>query len=191
MAELARRAGIPVPTYRHYENPNEAISFDQHVEALARVLRVAPAWLRFGQGEMVEAKEDNAGIALDVPLVSWVSAGPLHISEAVDEYADAPRVSGPDLDAGGDWIALRVEGDSMDRISPPESVIFVNRRDRRLVPNACYVIADEDGGASYKRWRPDEGWTPVSTNPSHRPLAMRSSADATIIGRVRLSILKM
>jgi SOS-response transcriptional repressor LexA len=191
MAELARLAGIAVPTYRHYENPNEDISFDQHVEKLARVLRVEPAWLRFGRGDMTTPDNHSRGVALDVPLISWVSAGPLGQTEAIEQYADAPRVSGPDLDEGGDWIALRVQGDSMDRISPPDSIILVNRRDRRLVPNACYVIADHDGSATYKRYRPPNEWAPVSTNPEHKPFKLRAGAEPVIIGRVRKSIISM
>ena len=70
-------------------------------------------------------------------------------------------------------------------------IIFVNRKDRRLVPNACYVIADETGAATYKRWRPDTGWGPVSTNEDHAPLTLRAGAEPTIIGRVKLSLIRM
>lgn len=191
MAQVARRAGIAVPTYRHYENPNEDISFDRHIERLARALKVDPVWLRFGQGEMSNDEAPNRGVALDVPLISWVSAGPLEAVDAVEQYADAPRISGPDLDEGGDWIALRVQGDSMDRLSPPDSIIFVNRKDRRLVANACYVIADEDGSTSYKRYRPPNEWAPVSTNPEHRSVKLQPGREPVIIGRVRKSLLSM
>lgn len=78
----------------------------------------------------------------------------------------------------------------MDRISPPDSMIIVNRRDKRLVANACYVIADGDGGATYKRYRPDPmRFEPVSTNPAHEP--MFPDHEPTIIGRVRRTILDM
>lgn len=127
------------------------------------------------------------------PLISWVSAGALRAPDAVIDSADADIVYTSDLDPKGDWIALRVDSDSMDRISPPESVIFVNRKDRRLVANACYVIADaESGEATYKRFRPSpDRWEPVSTNPEHEPIFVRKGREPTIIGRVRKTLLAM
>lgn len=78
----------------------------------------------------------------------------------------------------------------MDRISPPGSKILVNRREKRLVPNACYVIADENGAATYKRYRPDPvRFEPVSTVPDHEPFFPEN--EPVIIGRVRRSILEM
>lgn len=123
--------------------------------------------------------------AITVPLISWVSAGELAVAETVYSLADAPRVTGSDLDPLGDWIALDVEGDSMDRISPPGSRIFVNRRNKRLVTNACYVITADDGGATYKRYRAGpERWEPVSTNPVHETLYPPTEGGPIILGRV-------
>lgn len=127
------------------------------------------------------------------PLISWVSAGALKTPSDVRDLNDAKLAYAHGLDPKGDWIALQVEGDSMDRISPPESIIFVNRKDRRLVANACYVIADAEGGqATYKRFRPNpDRWEPVSTNPDHEPVFVKKGREPVIIGRVRKTILSM
>lgn len=136
------------------------------------------------------AAEAPEFIGNTAPLLSWVNAGMLKKPDAVSSFEDAPRVSAPDLDPKGVWIALRVEGDSMDRISPPDSIIFVNVSDRRLVPNACYVIADDDGSSSYKRYRPSpERFEPVSTNPTHKPMPIKNNKMPKIIGRVKRSLL--
>jgi SOS-response transcriptional repressor LexA len=134
----------------------------------------------------------NAG-PLGAPLISWVSAGALKTPSVVLDLNEAKLAYAHGLDPKGDWIALEVEGDSMDRISPPESIIFVNRKDRRLVANACYVIADAEGGqASYKRFRPNpDRWEPVSTNPEHEPLFVKKGREPVIIGRVRKTLLSM
>jgi SOS-response transcriptional repressor LexA len=127
------------------------------------------------------------------PLISWVSAGDPKAPSSVIEIHDAKMVYIHGLDPKGDWIALTVEGDSMDRISPPESIVFVNRNDKRLVTNACYVISDAEGGeASYKRFRanPDR-WEPVSTNPEHEPMFVKKGREPVIIGRVRKTLLSM
>lgn len=122
-----------------------------------------------------------------VPLVSWVSAGAMRQDDIQDEIIGWVTVCELEDD---DWIALRVEGDSMDRISPPDSVILVNRNDTRLVPNACYVISDGDGNATYKRYRPSPPrFEPVSTNPEHEPIFPEN--DPVVVGRVRMTLLKM
>jgi SOS-response transcriptional repressor LexA len=127
------------------------------------------------------------------PLISWVCAGAPKAPSSVLELNEAKMVYVHGLDPKGDWIALEVEGDSMDRISPPESVIFVNRNDKRLVTNACYVISDAEGGeATYKRFRanPDR-WEPVSTNTEHEPMFVKKGREPVIIGRVRKTLLSM
>lgn len=130
---------------------------------------------------------DGVAILSEVPVLAWISAGALAAENVRDE------VIGNEVIAGlppGDWIALKVEGDSMDRISPPESIIVVNRADKRLVANACYVIADPDGNATYKRYRPSpKRFEPVSTNPAHEPIFPDN--DPVIVGRVRMTLLRM
>lgn len=122
-----------------------------------------------------------------VPIISWISAGKADRSDDQDILGE---ISAPDLDPRGHWIALRVEGDSMDRISPPGSIIFVNTKDKVLVPNGCYVITDNDENGTYKRFRPNpERFEPVSTNPRHEPIFVENTP--RIIGRVRKTILDM
>lgn len=126
-----------------------------------------------------------------VPLISWVAAGDPSAPEAVHEIEDAERVMVAGLEEG-EWIALRVTGTSMDRISPPDSIIIVNLKNRRLVPNACYIISDEDTGVtSYKRYRPNPArFEPVSTDMAkHRKSIVTGSP--RIIGRVKRSIIDM
>ena len=132
-----------------------------------------------------------AGSIQSVRLISWVSAGALTSPDAEIDTEEAPIILEPGLDPNGDWIALRVDGDSMNRISPHDSVIFVNRRERQLVPNACYIIGDGNGGATYKRYRPPNIWEPVSTNPAHKPIVLSPGKDPDIIGRVRKTVLTM
>lgn len=131
--------------------------------------------------------DSTAQPMMTVPLLAWVSAGQMMKEHYNHIIIDTLHI--PDLPEG-DWIALRVEGDSMDRISPPDSIICVNRKDRKLVPNACYVIADAEGNATYKRFRPNPmRFEPVSTNPDHEPIFPEH--EPVIVGRVRLSLIRM
>ncbi|AVX04202.1 hypothetical protein MXMO3_01676 [Maritalea myrionectae] len=124
---------------------------------------------------------------MTVPLVSWVSAGQLTEQAPVVDFDEFPPVETAGLPKGN-WIALRVSGDSMNKISPPDSIIFVDLDDRELVPNALYVVADEEGHATYKRYRPNE-------NPPFQPASYHDvgppdiDGAANVIGRVRRSLI--
>jgi len=125
----------------------------------------------------------------NVPLISSVSAGQAFFQEGIDDFSDFPTIAAYDLPKGY-WIALRVDGLSMNRISPPDSIILVNMADKELIPNACYIIMDEEGQVTYKRFRPHEKpqFQPFSTQES-KPPALQGAI--TIIGRVRRTITEM
>lgn len=154
--------------------------------ALAPVLKTTVGWLAAEEG--MEEIDDAHPIVTAVPIISWVQAGAPNLAEIV---ADAPNMYLANLPPG-EWLALRVEGDSMDRISPPGSTVVVNRKQRALVPNACYVVADDHGAGTYKRFRANPPrLEPVSTNPDHEPIFLSEQFEPRVIGRVRFSILEM
>lgn len=149
---------------------------------VAHALETTPEWLAFGS-----TGDDK----IIVPQISWVSAGAFGVSEPIESFEGLPPIEVAGL-PHGEWVALKVVGDSMDRISPPDSIILVNRADQRLVTNACYVIQDGEGGATYKRYRQSPvRFEPVSTNPTHEPLFPDEGNMPTIFGRVARSYINM
>jgi len=125
-----------------------------------------------------------------VPLISWVSAGSLADASTQVPVEDVPLLAFADL-GRGNFFALRVEGDSMNRVSPDQSVIIVNRHDRELHPDRFYVFAVR-GETTYKRWHASPPYlAPCSTNPMHEPIFLNRSKDAEVIGRVRRSVLDL
>jgi SOS-response transcriptional repressor LexA len=176
--DLARAISTSKQNIQRWANQSRKLPLE-FGERIAKHLRRLPA-------EILLPSEARVGLDR-VRLISWVSAGKLTRGEHQDEDIDSVLIGGLPK---GDWVALRVEGDSMDRISPPESVIFINRRDRRLVPNGCYVVMDEDGNATYKRFRPNPNrFEPVSTNKDLEPIFF--DKEPQILGRVRMTIMKM
>ncbi|WP_442772703.1 S24 family peptidase [Paenirhodobacter enshiensis] len=89
----------------------------------------------------------------DVPLISWVSAGQLADQASVTSLAEFPSLMVAELPRGN-WIALRVQGTSMNKLSPPDSIIVIDLDDKRLIPGKCYVVCDETGAATYKAYDP-------------------------------------
>lgn len=146
---------------------------------IAPILKTTPEWLAFGNGN------EDIGMPVirptGIPLVSWVAASSFVEMGTPPHVADAPMVFATDLPAG-QFIALQVRGDSMDRVAPDGSLIIVNLRDRELTHRRLYVFR-EAGEVTFKRWmtKPDR-LEPWSSNPVHEPIA--PTPTTRTIGRV-------
>ncbi|WP_162784725.1 helix-turn-helix domain-containing protein [Paracoccus suum] len=126
-----------------------------------------------------------------VPLVSWVSAGQIKDHDSVDNLSDYPTVATSGLPPGR-WIGLRVEGFSMSKLSPPDSVLLVNLDDTRLVAGRCYIVAHpETGEATYKAYQPDRDpvFQPLTYKEGIEPPAF--PAGVRVIGRVYRSYIDL
>lgn len=175
-------------TYKAHEQARASFGLVD-ARKYAKAYNVSVQWLFMGTGAPGDADLAETPTLASVPLLSWVSAGQLANHDAIEPWDDVKVVHSAGLPEG-DWIALRVEGDSMNKISPPDSIIFVNRRDKRLVPNACYVIADETGSATYKRYRPN--MEPPFQPASYHDIAPPELSGAIkVIGRVTRSVIDM
>jgi SOS-response transcriptional repressor LexA len=155
---------------------------------IAAALRTTDAWLLWAEGpiEPVPTPEDFTRI----PLLAWVSAGKLADPGSEIPVEDVPLLAFADL-GRGDFFALKVVGDSMDRVSPEGSTIVVNRTDRQLVAGKCYVFSVR-GETTYKRWNPDPIYlAPFSTNPAHSPIFIKRKKDLEVVGRVRRTVLDL
>lgn len=185
--DIDERLGWNVNNYKAHESARNG--FDAvDGKRYAKAFKVSLRWLMLGEGDPGDTSDDPIDV-IDVPLVSWVSAGELGSQDAVVDLSEYPVFTAVNL-PDGDWIGLRVDGPSMNKISPPDSIIMVNRRDKRLVANACYVIADETGSATYKRYRPNDNppFQPASYDDIEAPTL---TGAISVIGRVRRSIIDM
>ncbi len=165
------------------------VSRPRLLREIARALKTSEEWLLWREGpEEVEHAEPTA-ISV-VPLLSWVSAGKLKDAQSQIPVEDVPLLAFADL-GRGDFFALKVVGDSMDRLSPDGSVIVVNRDDRTLVPDRAYVFSHH-GDATYKLWQPDPPHlAPFSTNAAHKPIFLKGKKGLEVVGRVRRTVLDL
>lgn len=168
-------------------------SFSQaKAPAVAKALQWTIAELR---GENADAAPRVAGRGklrvIQVPLLDRVTAGTLvsPMSQIPQEQGGHIALSGL---TGGEYFALRVEGSSMNRVSPEGSVIIVNKNDRHLVNGRFYVFAVR-GETTYKRWHAEpEYLEPYSTEQDlHAPIFIRRRRDLEVIGRVRRTVLDL
>lgn len=125
-----------------------------------------------------------------VPVLDMVSAGKLADLSTQIPAEDVPLVAFADL-GPGDFFALRVVGDSMDRISPEGSLIVVNRADRDLVAERPYVFSLR-GEATYKLWQPrPPHLAPHSWNAANKPIFLKGMKGLEVVGRVRRTVLDL
>lgn len=127
---------------------------------------------------------------IEIPLISWVSAGKLTRQDGV-RPTDIEKYVLADLSPKGDWIALQVVGDSMDLIARDGAVIFVDRKDDRLRDNGFYVFSLDDGSTTFKRYLVGDlpRLQPYSRNPDHETIP--ATDDMRIIGRVKRTLLDL
>jgi SOS-response transcriptional repressor LexA len=125
-----------------------------------------------------------------VPLLDRVTAGRLRSPSSQIPIEDVPLLAFADL-GRGEFFALTVEGDSMDRYSPEGSIIVVNRSERTLVNGRCYVFSVK-GETTYKMWQAGANahLAPFSTNPLNKPVFFKPR-DLEVIGRVKRTILDL
>lgn len=152
------------------------------LKPLLKELNTTEEWLLFGEGAPDATETTHA---IPVPLLGHVAAGRMTSGDSLaGEAHDIIQVAGID---DGELFALRIIGDSMDRILPEETIVIVDRADRTLIALKIFVIADpETGDATVKRYMANpprfEAW---SHSPGFTPLP---ASNVKVLGRVRMSL---
>lgn len=174
--KLAELAGLSVSYLTRLEVGDRNLS-GKSMKAIARALGIEEA-------DLLHRASDQRQTL--VPVVSWVSAGRMAAREAVTPRDVTRWISVGDLPPG-DWIALEVDGDSMNRVASEGAIIVVDRNDRQLASGKDYVFAYDDGESTFKRYRSDpDRLEPASTNPVHDTIFPKHGL--TVVGRVRRAI---
>jgi SOS-response transcriptional repressor LexA len=183
----------PESTYKAHENGTRTIGQDDAEKYASRFHALGATAtaksILFGPEAARAATPKEPGI-VRIPLLSWVSAGRFADATSQLPSEDVPMMAFADL-GPGDYFALKVVGDSMDRISPEGSVIVVNRADRTLVADRFYVFSVR-GETTYKRWHPGDPQylAPFSTNAHHDPIFVNQRKFG-VVGRVRRTVLDL
>jgi phage repressor protein C with HTH and peptisase S24 domain len=175
--EAADALGVERPTYWGHENGSRG--FSRSAERYADFFKVSLEWLLTGKGQMYARLSD----AISVPLVSPVTAGKLESRQGI-RPADVEQFISMSGLGPGDWIAMHVEGSSMDRVAPDGSIIFVNRSQTQPADGKPFIFASADEDEATFKLYSDHFLMPFSFDPMHRPIPIPQSG-VRIIGRVR------
>ena len=93
----------------------------------------------------------------------------------------------------GNFIALTVKGDAMDRCSPEGSIILIDRADRQLISGKPYVFSVR-GETTFRLFRsPPPRLQPHSWSAVHEPRFLKGIEEAEnyVIGRVKRTVLDL
>lgn len=177
----ALRLGWNVSSFKSYLNGHAPFSF-KAAKNFAEKLKVRAEWLYDGHGPMQEP--------IEVPLLSWVSAGQLAEIGDIDSLGDIEHLVVGDLPPG-DYFATTVVGDSTDRVAPEGARLIVNAADRHPRDGKFYIFSLR-GETTFKRYRsrPVRRLEPFSTNPAHEPLFLADKG-WTVIGRAVRAITEL
>lgn len=170
-------------TYAQHENGTRGIG--RAAGKYAQAYRVSEGWLLTGEGK---GPSGASSFDQDVPLLSMVAASNLRHQPGVTESDIIRRIKVGELPKG-DWVALEVDGDSMNRIAPNGSIILVDRADDKLLDGKFYVFALDGGDATFKMFkRADRDhpnrMVPYSNNPDHMAIPADRD-DLYVFGRVK------
>lgn len=188
--EASMRAGLERSYLGQLRRKADRWPTVDNLQAICDAVGLRLSWVTTGLGRRLVEEPDFSSDIADVPLVSWVAASPFSEIPVSEAKLDAPHILAPNL-GRGDFIALKVKGDSMDRIAPDGAIIIVNRADTTLVSRAFYVFCRQDGAeATFKRWMTNPNrLEPFSTNPTHEPVFVITPP--AVIGRVRKIMLDL
>jgi transcriptional regulator with XRE-family HTH domain len=187
--ELADHLNVTPQAVSGWERGESTPEADK-ITRISNFLGVPVGWLLEGEDSgMSPPKAGDRGLSY-VRLMDSVPAGKLAAPMSQVALDHLPLLVFADL-GRGEYIALTVEGDSMDRISPDGSIIVVNKSERTLISGKPYVFCHR-GKVTFKLWRPDPPrLQPYSTNPVHEPIYVKNKAEAEglVVGRVVRSVL--
>jgi len=182
--QLAENVGVAQNSIQKIESGDT--KNPRNIEALARVLKCTPEYLRFGVGEM-----DNAAIEPDltksIPIIDYVQAGAWGDIEGVQETSEidnAEHFVCP-INCSDSSFALRVQGISMEPKFLDGDLIFVDPESESI--NGSYVVArlEDDNQATFKQLVIEGNQKFLKPlNKDWPDQLIQINANCTIVGRV-------
>lgn len=162
----------------------------RYADGFARSLDLSREEVLFRFGVLEENPQpvadvlDGAEPAVAIPILGEVPAGPWR--EEVRSPRGWEHVARSEVTSNS--YALKVSGDSMDRIVRDRATIIVDPDDKDLFHQRLFVVRGPDG-VTFKQYLDGPArLVPCSTNPEHRTISAHDKA-FDVVGRVKKVIL--
>ena len=188
--EAAKRLGVPLGTYRNWEQRIYMPRDNSTLKAIADLFHVSIEAL-FGY-DMVNPGDISKNVESDmqnVPLYGRIAAGrPLYMEEVEDHYPVPSEIMKRHPNA----FLLMVEGESMSNVLPNGCLALVDpKRKEPVVNGRAYAVCVNGNSATIKRIvKLENGFEldPDSKDPTFKPTVydygVEGTEEITIIGEV-------
>jgi transcriptional regulator with XRE-family HTH domain len=187
--DLAKHVGMKQQGVDNIEHG--VVARPRLMRELATALKTTERWLLWQEGPEVVSSNTPHSI-YEVPVIPWDNAGKLADPKARIPTDDAWMLPIAGRLGNGEFFALEVVDDAMDRFSRPGSIIIVNKDDRELVADRRYVFCLRREPCLYRSWFPNPNrLEPASISGQHDAIFINRMKDLTVIGRVYLSVLDL
>lgn len=181
--DIAERLGVSVPQVSRWENGENNIP-SYRLPALAAAYEATIGELFDGDADDLSGTVilDGALPVQPIPLLGDVPAG--NWREAVKKthhFIPAPEAGIPKS-----AYALKVVGDSMNKVVRDGATIIIDPTDLDLFDRSYFVVRNGDGETTFKQYLDGPArLVPCSTNPDHK-VTLLGSEELAILGRVIL-----
>ena len=176
-AELAKKLGLATSTVGMYERAQREPDFET-LEKISNVFHVNMNTL-LGREEALDKSGSSVGVK--IPVLGKVAAGiPITAVENILDYEEIPS----EMASSGDYVALRIEGSSMEPRMYEGDVVIVRVQDT-VEHGEVAVVMVNGGEATVKKvqFRKD-GILLQPFNPSFDPLFYTSAEVENIPVRI-------
>lgn len=168
--DMADRIGVSKQTLYKYENDIVTNIPSDKIEEIAKLVGVEPSFI-MGWEESSEAKR--------IPVYGKVVAGiPLEAITDIIDYEEIPE------SWKGEYLALKVSGDSMTPRITDGDVIIARRQDDAESGDVVVAMVNGNDATVKKLIKNESGITLQPYNPMYEPMFFPNRSDVKILGKV-------
>lgn len=165
-AELSRRIGVNEGTVSNYKK-GLYVPKQRRLETISEALNVSISWLLGNDTQMDRPYSENVHRHL-LPVLGSVPAGiPI---EAIQDIVDYEEIS-DEMASGGEFMALRIKGDSMEPRIKEGDVVIIRRQEHVENGEIALVMINGNDATLKKFFANETGITLIGTNPAFIPLS--------------------
>ena len=161
--EMARRLCVSQGTYSLWENDKVKID-NESLQNLADFFGVSVDYI-LGREESNRPPKSRRGKW--IPVYGEIAAGiPIEAIEDIIDYEEIPD----EMAATGDYIALRIKGDSMEPRIKEGDVVIIRRQENVENGEIAAVMVNGDNATLKQIKREDNGLWLISSNQAYPPV---------------------
>lgn len=160
---LAQRIGMSKSSVNMYERDEREPGLET-LEAIADIFNVDLDYLL---GKTDTKNKNPLSVGIKIPVYRSIPAGiPI---EAIQDIIDYEEIS-EEMSKCGEYMALRIKGDSMEPKISDGDVVIVRRQEQVENGEIAVVMVNGDDATLKKFFKNETGVTLIGTNPSFPPL---------------------